>query len=104
MMVTNAAGTVLLEKERTFNALTLSEERYRQFVAHSSEAVWRIELAQPMPMGLLTTEARIGWLKQYAHVAECNVSYQQMHKATGIAPSDPSIWRADRCCGCSCFA
>jgi PAS domain-containing protein len=95
VVVTFMLSTVLLEKERTFGALVLSEERYRQFVAHSSEAVWRVELAQPMSMGLLSMEARINWLKQYAHVAECNLSYQQLHKAEGIADSDHSLWRAD---------
>jgi signal transduction histidine kinase len=95
VVVTFMLSTVLLEKERTFGALVLSEERYRQFVAHSSEAVWRVELAQPMSMGLLSTEARINWLKQYAHVAECNLSYQQLHKAEGIGDSDHSLWRAD---------
>jgi integral membrane sensor domain MASE1 len=50
LVFTFMLATVLLEKQRTFEQLTTSEERYRQFVTHSSEAVWRVELDEPMPL------------------------------------------------------
>ncbi len=54
-----------------------SESRYRNFVELSSEAVWRVELAQPMPVSL-DTPAQIAWLQTHARVAECNLSYRQL--------------------------
>jgi signal transduction histidine kinase len=87
-------STVLLEKQRTFEQLTTSEERYRQFVTHSSEAVWRVELEHPMPMGLSVAE-QLAWLKQHAHIAECNLSYQRLQEANGAAPNDVGRWRSD---------
>jgi len=42
------------------------------FVARSTEAVWRIELDEPMPTGLPVAE-QMQWLKQNAFVAECQI-------------------------------
>jgi signal transduction histidine kinase len=94
LVFTFMLATVLLEKQRTFEQLTTSEERYRQFVTHSSEAVWRVELDEPMPMGL-PTDAQLTWLKQHARIAECNLSYQRLHEATGATPTDFRRWRTD---------
>jgi len=94
VIITYMLATVLLEKRRMFDRLTLSDERYRQFVSHSSEAVWRIELVEPMPMGLPVSE-QIGWLKQHARVAECNLSYKHFHQAQTRPTDDMSQWNAD---------
>ncbi|MEO8306466.1 MAG: ATP-binding protein [Pseudomonadota bacterium] len=51
-----------------------SESRYRNFVEHSSEAVWRVELDDEMPISLSIAEQR-KWLEQHAHVAECSEAY-----------------------------
>jgi len=100
LVFTFMLATVLLEKQRAFEQLNTSEERYRHFVTHSSEAVWRVELEQPMPMGL-HTDAQLAWLKQHARVAECNLSYLRLQDANRQpsadrgAPSDSRPWRAD---------
>src|SRR5262249_8073248 len=77
LVFTFMLAIVLLEKQRTLDQLTTSEDRYRQFVTHSSEAVWRVELDQPMPMGL-AREEQLAWLKQHARIAECNLSYRRL--------------------------
>lgn len=61
-----------------------SEERYRAFVTHSSEAVWRIELEEPVPVGLTADEQielfyRVGWL------AECNEAMARMYGSGSAA-------------------
>ncbi len=94
LVFTFMLSTVLLEQGRTIGRLTLSEERYRQFVVHSSEAVWRVELEQPMPLTLATGE-QIEWLKQHARIAECNLSYRRMHHAYVSDGTDVDVWRAD---------
>lgn len=94
LVFTFMLATVLLEKQRTFEQLNTSEERYRHFVTHSSEAVWRVELEQPMPLGL-PADAQLAWLKQHAHIAECNLSYGRLENGKGAAPSDSRAWRAD---------
>src|SRR5882672_8827067 len=38
---------VLLEKRNAYQLLRTSDERYRNFIEHSSEAVWRLELSSP---------------------------------------------------------
>lgn len=87
-------STVLLEQRRTVTQLTLSDERYRQLLAHSSEAVWRIELDEPMPLSLGKHE-QIEWLKQHARVAECNMSYRKLHGAEDPIATGLDIWRAE---------
>jgi signal transduction histidine kinase len=94
LVFTFMLATVLLEKQRTFEQLTTSEDRYRQFVTHSSEAVWRVELDEPMPLGL-PMDAQLPWLKRHAHIAECNVSYQRLHADAVDSPPDFRQWRAD---------
>ena len=63
--------TVLAEKRRVIDALTLSEERYRNFVARTCEAVWRVELEEPMPVTLPVAE-QARWLRDHGYIAECN--------------------------------
>ncbi len=94
LVFTFMLATVLLEKQRALEQLTTSEERYRYFVSHSSEAVWRVELEQPMPMGL-QLEAQLAWLQQHARVAECNHPYRRLCESQRSAPIDPLLWRAD---------
>lgn len=94
LVFTFMLATVLLEKQRTFEELNTSEERYRHFVTHSSEAVWRVELKHPMPMEL-PADARLAWLKQHASIAECNLAYRRLQDAKGGAPIDSRAWRAD---------
>jgi signal transduction histidine kinase len=84
----------LVEIRDTVALLRRSEERYRNFVEKSSEAVWQIELDIPMPIELPLDE-QIGWLHDHAYVAECNQTYRRLNHQVGIADADIRAWRAD---------
>lgn len=64
------------EKRNALRQLRASDQRYRAFVEHSSEAIFRLELAQPMPLLLSGTEQR-KWLGKHAWVAEANDAYRK---------------------------
>lgn len=85
---------VLLEKRNTVQLLRTSGERYQNFIEQSSEAVWRIELDDPMPAGLAVNQ-QIEWLNKHAHVAECNLVYLRLHRLFGLTDGDARQWRAD---------
>jgi signal transduction histidine kinase len=85
---------VLLEKRNAFQLLHTSDERYRNFIEHSSEAVWRVELAQPMDPHLAVAD-QIAWLQTHAYVAESNLSYQRLNRQMGLSDADASQWRSD---------
>jgi signal transduction histidine kinase len=80
-------STVLLQMKRTVDRLTLSEGRYRAFVAHSSEAVWRVELREPLPLSL-SVDQQIEWLKKHAYIAECNLAYRALGGEEGGLSDD----------------
>jgi signal transduction histidine kinase len=84
----------LVEIRDTVALLRRSEERYRNFVEKSSEAVWQIELDVPMPVEL-PLDAQIRWLHDHAYVAECNQTYRRLNHQAGIADADIRAWRAD---------
>jgi signal transduction histidine kinase len=85
---------VLLEKRNTLQLLSTSRERYRNFVEHSSEAMWRIELRTPMLTDLPVSE-QIAWLREHAYVAECNTPYLRLNRQLGLPEADANLWRAD---------
>ena len=41
-----------VERARAVRAVKDNEERYRAFIANSSEGIWRFELEQPIPVTL----------------------------------------------------
>lgn len=86
--------TVLAEKHRVFSALLLSDERYRNFVARSSEAVWRVELDEPMPTDLPFAQ-QLQWLRQNAFVAECNREFLGLYARQGMAGGELGRLRGD---------
>ncbi len=85
---------VLLEKRNAFQLLHTSEERYRNFIEHSSEAVWRVELSSPMDPHL-PVDDQIAWLQNHAYVAESNQTYLRMNRDMGLSEAEASRWRAD---------
>jgi signal transduction histidine kinase len=85
---------VLLEKRNAFQLLHTSDERYRNFIEHSSEAVWRVELAQPMDPHLPVAD-QIAWLQTHAYVAESNLTYQRLNRQMGLSEADARQWRSD---------
>jgi PAS domain S-box-containing protein len=65
-------------------ALRDSDERYRAFVAHSSEGIWRFEIDPPMPIALSVDE-QIQYLYKHSYLAECNDAYARMYGYTAAA-------------------
>ena len=45
-----------VERARAVRAVKDNEERYRAFIANSSEGIWRFELEQPIPVTLSDDE------------------------------------------------
>jgi signal transduction histidine kinase len=90
--MTFVLASAMAEKRITMGRLTDSEARYRNFVDLSTEAVWRVELVQPMPVSL-PLQQQLAWLREHARVAECNLSFQRLD-ATDPA-HDASMWRRE---------
>ena len=68
-------------------ALRESEERYRAFIANSTEGIWRFELEEPVPTDLPEDE-QIELCYQRGYLAECNDAMARMYgflKAEEIA-------------------
>jgi PAS domain-containing protein/GAF domain-containing protein len=75
------------EQGRIEDALRASEERYRAFVANSSEAIWRFEMGEPLPTNLPEDE-QIERLYRHAYLAECNDAMARMY---GLARADDIV-------------
>src|SRR5256885_1646354 len=73
--------------------LRKSEERYRAFVEQSSEAIWRVELREPLDPTLPIDE-QIEHFYRHAYLAECNdvmarmYGYERGGEITGAALGD----------------
>ncbi len=61
-----------------YRALRESDERYRAFVANSSEGIWRFELEEPVPTNLHPNE-QIDRYYRFAYLAECNDAFARMY-------------------------
>jgi PAS domain S-box-containing protein len=61
----------MTESKEAELALQASEERYRAFLANSSEGIWRIEIDRPISIAL-PVEEQIGQIFQFGYLAECN--------------------------------
>jgi signal transduction histidine kinase len=65
---------VMAERDVAISSARSSDERYRAFVVNSSEAIFRTELAEPMPV-TLSPDEQIAWVRRHAYVAECNAAF-----------------------------
>jgi PAS domain S-box-containing protein len=70
--------------EEIERALRESEERYRAFIANSSEGIWRFELDEPVPTDLPEDE-QIDLCYRHGHLAECNDAMARMYGFEGAA-------------------
>lgn len=68
----------ITERKLSEDRLQRSEERYRAFVAQSTEAIWRFELEQPVDTSLPIDE-QIQHCFKYAYLAECNDAMAKMY-------------------------
>ena len=65
---------VMAERDAAIAQARTSDERYRAFVANSSEAIFRTELAEPMPI-TLSPDEQVAWVRKHGYVAECNTAF-----------------------------
>lgn len=66
------------ERKEAERQIQRSEDRYRAFVANSSEGIWRFELEQPFDITLPSVE-QIELFYRYGYLAECNNTMAQMY-------------------------
>ena len=59
------------EEKLAQDAIKRSDERYKAFIKHSTEGIWRFELERPIPTGL-STEDQVQLAYRYGYLAECN--------------------------------
>ncbi|MBI5214292.1 MAG: PAS domain S-box protein [Ignavibacteriae bacterium] len=59
-------------------ALRENEERYRMFILHSTEAIWRYEIEEPVPVTLPVNE-QIQMFYKHGYLAECNEAMAKMY-------------------------
>jgi PAS domain S-box-containing protein len=76
-----------VERARAIRQLEESEERYRAFIGNSSEAIWRFELDEPIPVELPPHE-QLEMVYRSAYLAECNDAMARMY---GYERSDQVI-------------
>jgi signal transduction histidine kinase len=65
---------VMAERDTAIERARASDERYRAFIANSSEAIFRTELAEPLPI-TLPPDDQIAWVRKHGYVAECNTAF-----------------------------
>jgi PAS domain S-box-containing protein len=68
----------ITERKRSQQALRTSEERYRSFVANSSEGIWRLEIEEPIDTNLPVDE-QVNGLYEHGYLAECNDALARMY-------------------------
>ena len=81
------------EKRIALGRLRESDYRYRSFVELNTEAIWRVELLQPMPLEL-PVEEQLQWLRAHARIVESSRSYQDLDtaaKSGGILAWRPEV-------------
>jgi PAS domain S-box-containing protein len=75
------------ERDRLAEAVRVSEERYRAFVAQSTEGIWRFEVERPVSVAL-PAEEQIELFYRHAYLAECNDAMARMY---GFASSEEIV-------------
>ena len=55
-----------------------AEERYHAFIKQSSEAIWRFEMDEPMPLDW-PDERQVEYINEHAYLAECNDTCARMY-------------------------
>src|SRR5688572_16714641 len=68
----------ITDRKRIQEALRLSEERYRSFIANSSEGIWRFEIENPIDT-TLPVEEQLRLVRENGYLAECNDAFARMY-------------------------
>ncbi len=73
-------GTIIdiTEKKKTEEALYKSEERYKNFISQVSDAVYRVEFTDPIPVDM-PVEEQIDCIYDRSRLAECNPAFLRMY-------------------------
>ncbi len=71
-----------------------SEERYRAFIQHSSEGIWRLEFSPPIDISI-PVDAQVATAYRDGRFAECNTAMARMY---GLTSPDDLVGKAlDSC-------
>ena len=65
---------MMTERDSAIHDARASDERYRAFIANSSEAIFRTEITPPMPVSLPPDE-QVAWVRKHGFVEECNSAF-----------------------------
>ena len=71
-------ATDVTESKKSQEKIRLSEEKYRNFVEHSSEGIFRLEFKEPVPVDLAADE-QVELIKKNVFIAECNSVFARMY-------------------------
>jgi PAS domain S-box-containing protein len=87
--VLQQANQELSERRLAEEALRNSEERYRSFIAQSTEGIRRYDLDEPIPVDLPEDE-QVQRMLQDMYIAECNDAFARMY---GLASASELLGR-----------
>lgn len=68
----------ITDRKETEKALRTSEDRYKAFVRHSTEGIWRFEMLEPISIKAHVNE-QVKAIFKYAFLAECNDIVARMY-------------------------
>lgn len=77
-------GVDITKRKQAEKALGQAEDRYRAFIEHSTEGIWRFEIIDPIPIDL-PVDKQIELLYQNSRLAECNDTKAQQYGFTRAA-------------------
>ncbi len=76
-----------LERKRSEDLHRQNEERLQAFIFANPDAMWRIEIEQPVSLGL-PEEEQIDWIYRFGYLAECN---EALAKLAGVSSSEELV-------------
>jgi signal transduction histidine kinase len=92
---TAVLASAVMEMRISASHLRVSEYRYRNFVEMSSDAVWCVEMSEPMPITLPAADM-YDWLRKHGLITECSRSYFRIDPESRIDRARParrdSVW------------
>jgi len=71
-------ATDITESKQNQEKIRLSEIKYRNFVEHSSEGIFRLEFNVPISVDL-AADVQVGLIKENVFIAECNSVFAKMY-------------------------